>query len=75
MVAKGGRLGREWSESLGLADANSYSGWINDKVLLHSTGNYIQHPLFNIIEKKMKKNVYMYITKSLCCIAEINTTL
>ena len=25
-VAQGGRLGRKWSENLGLADANSYTG-------------------------------------------------
>ena len=38
MVAKqGGRIG-----SLGLIDANYYIGWINNRVLLYSTGNYIQ---------------------------------
>jgi len=37
VVDKGkGRIG-----SLGLADANEYTGWINNKVLLYSTGNYI----------------------------------
>ena len=24
-----------------------YTGWINNKVLLYSTGNYIQHPVIN----------------------------
>ena len=38
----GGRVG-----SLGSADANCYVGWINSKVLLHSTGNYIQYPAIN----------------------------
>ena len=28
-----------------------------------------------ITEKNIKKNVYMCITDSLCCMAEINTTL
>ena len=43
VVAKGkGRIG-----SLGLADANEYTGWIDNKVLLSSTGNYIQYPMIN----------------------------
>ena len=43
VVTKGkGRIG-----SLGLADANEYTGWINNKVLLYSAGNYIQYPMIN----------------------------
>ena len=49
--------------------------WIDNKVLLYSTGNYIQYPVTNHNGKNIKKNVYMYITESLCCTAEINTTL
>ena len=62
-----------------------YIEWINNKVLLYSTGNYIQYPVINHNEKNMKKNVYIYIyiytyiyiciTESLCCTAETNTTL
>ena len=33
----------------------------DNKVLLHSTGNYIQHPVINHNGKKMKKNTYIYI--------------
>ena len=49
MAAKVG--GRGGNESLGLAEANIYIGWIyigwiNDKVLLYSTGNYY---IFNIL--------------------------
>ena len=33
-----------------------YTGWKNNKVLLHSTGNYIQYPVKIIMEKNMKKN-------------------
>ena len=33
-------------------------GWNNNKVLLYSTGNYIQYPVINHMEKNMKKNVY-----------------
>ena len=31
--------------------------WINNKVLLYSTGNYIQYPVKNHKEKNTKKNV------------------
>ena len=63
-----GRIG-----SLGLADANLYYiGWINNKILLYSTENYIQHPVINHNRKAYEK---IYITESLCYTAEMNTTL
>ena len=37
---------------------------INSKVLLHSTGNYIQYPVINHNRKEYEKE---YITESLCC--------
>ena len=40
------RAGEGWIESWGLTDANYYI-WINDKVLLYSTGSYIQYPVIN----------------------------
>ena len=49
-----------------------YIEWINSKVLLYSTGNYIQYPVIN---HNRKEYIYMCITESLCCTAEINTTL
>ena len=61
-----------------------YIGWINNKVLLYSTEKYIQYPMINHNGKEYKKEciyiyiyIYMYIciTESLCCTAEINTTL
>ena len=48
--------------------------WINNKVLLYSTENYIQYPMINHNGKEYKKNVCV-ITESLCSTAEINTTL
>ena len=48
--------------------------WISNKVLLYSTGNYIQYPVIIIMERNMKKNVYTCITESLCYKAEKNTT-
>ena len=48
---------------------------INNKVLLQSTGDDIQCPEVGHNGNKRKKDVYMCVTESLCCTAEINTTL
>ena len=37
-----------------------YIGWINNKVLLYSTGNYIQYPVINQNRKEYKKE-YIYV--------------
>ena len=37
-----------------------YIGWINNKVLLYSTGKYIQYSIVNHMEKNMKKHIYIY---------------
>ena len=37
-----------------------YIGWINHKILLYSTGNYIQHPVASHSGKNMTKNMYMH---------------
>ena len=37
-----------------------YTGWINNKVLLHSTGNYIQYPGINHNGKEYGKE-YIYV--------------
>ena len=39
-----------------------HTEWINNKVLLYSTGNYIQYPLINHNEKEHLKEecIYMY---------------
>ena len=53
-----------------------YMEWINNKVLLYSTENYIQYPMINHNGKEYKKkNAYIFITKSFCYTSEINTTL
>ena len=56
-----------------------YIEWKNNKVLLYSTGKYIQSPVTNNNGKEYEKeyiythtHTYIY---SLCCTAEINTTL
>ena len=67
-----GRGCEGWIGRLGLADVSFlYVGWINNKVLRYSTGNY-QYPLINHNGKEYEKE-YICITESLCCIAEINT--
>ena len=48
---------------------------VNNKVLLYNTENYIQYPMINHNGKKYFKNVHIHVTESLCCTAEINTTL
>ena len=44
-----GEVGEGWAGSLGPGDANYYlhTEWIHSKVLLYSTGNYIQSPAIN----------------------------
>ena len=49
--------------------------WINKNVLLYSTENYIQYPMINHNGKEYKNRMYTCITESLCCTADINTTL
>ena len=67
----GRECGEEWSGSLGLADANGvYIEWINNKVLLYSTGNYVQYLVITYNGKESE-----YITESLCCTPGSNTTL
>ena len=41
-----------------------YIEWINSKVLLYSTGNYIQYPVIKYNGKEYKKKyIYICITK------------
>ena len=50
--------------------------WIDNKVLLYSTGNYIQYPGINHNGKESKKEcIRVCITESVCFIAEVNITL
>ena len=51
-----------------------YMGWISNKILPNSTGNYIQYPMINHNGKEYEK-IFLYITESPCCTAEINIAL
>ena len=78
MVAKGEEVGGQMEWEAGVSRFKLLCiEWINNKVLLYSTENYIQCPMINHNgkEDEKNKNVYICITESLCCIAEINTTL
>ena len=55
-LPKGRGLGEEWTGRLPLADVKFlYTEWINNKVLLYSTGSYIQYLMTNQNGKE-----YMY---------------
>ena len=44
-----------------------YIGWMNNKVLLNSTGNCIQYPVINHNRKKSEEKwIYICLTESLC---------
>ena len=77
MVAKGEEAGGGMEWEAGVSRCRLlYIEWINNKVLLYSTGKYIQYPMINRNRKEYEKEcVYMCITESLCCTAEINRTL
>ena len=50
--------------------------WISNEVLLYSTANYIQSLIIDHEGRQYKKgNAYKCMTGSLCCTAEIGTTL
>ena len=64
MVTKGRGAGKGRIGSLGLAAANQYMGWTNNKVLLYNT---------YIMEKKKNTHTHTRITESVCYTAEITT--
>ena len=59
---QGGRVGGGMGWELGMSRCKLlYIGWINNKVLLCSTGNYIQYPVINNNGKEYKKRMYIYV--------------
>ena len=70
---RGGGRGMEWMFGISRCKL-LYIEWLNNKALLYSIENYIKYPTINHNGKEHKKR-YMCITESLCCTAEINTTL
>ena len=53
MSSVGGK-GEGYNENMVLPNVNYYYvDWINNKILLYSTGNYIQVPVINHTRKKL----------------------
>ena len=53
--------GEEWTGSLRVSRCKLlHLEWINSKVLLHSTGNYIQCPVINHTRKEYEKRMYYF---------------
>ena len=63
VVAKGEAGGRGMEWEFGISRCKLlYTEWINNKVLLHSTGNYIQYSVINHNGKEYEKGyIYMYV--------------
>ena len=55
----GGGEGMDWEFGISRCKL-VYLGWINNKVLLYSTGNYIRYPVINHNGKEYEKE-YMYV--------------
>ena len=49
--------GKDWKFGVSIL---LYIRWRNNKVLLYSTGNCIQHPVIN--QNGKKKNLYVYLS-------------
>ena len=71
----GGGTGTDWE--FGVSGCKLlHLEWIDNKVLLYSTGNYIQSPGKDDDENNIKKEcMCLCITESLCCTPEIGITL
>ena len=52
-----------------------YVGWINNKVLLYSTGDYILYPVINQNVKEYEKECINRYNWSFCYTADMNITL
>ena len=62
VVAKGERVGGGMDWEIGVSRCKLfYIEWIKNKVLLHSTENYIQYPMINHNGKEYFKKEYIYI--------------
>ena len=77
MVAKGEWGGGGMDLEFGISKCKVlYIEWINNNVLLYSTGKYIQYPVINHNGKEYEKEyTYICITESLYCTEEINIIL
>ena len=76
MVAKGEGAGGGMEWEFGVSRCKLlHIEWMDNKVLLYSTGNNIQYPMINHNGKEYKKRMYINIYQNHCCTAEVNTKL
>ena len=74
---KGGRAGEVKDWEFGISRRKLlYIGWIKNKVLLYSTGNYIQYPVANhngkeYRNRKEKKSLLLLVGKPMCSTSHI----
>ena len=62
MVAKGEGVGGGMERAVGISRCELlYIEWINNKVLLYSTENYIQYSVINHNGKEYKKRMCLYM--------------
>ena len=74
VVAKEEEVGGRVDWEVGFSRCKQlYIRWIN-KILLYSTGKYIQYLVINHNRKEYEKEHNICITESLFCTADINTT-
>ena len=61
VFAKGERVGGGVEWEFGISGCKLlYIEWINNKVLIYSTGNYIQYRMINHNGKEYKECIHMY---------------
>ena len=60
----GGKVGEGWIGEFGISRCKLlYIEWINNNVLLYSTGNYILYPVINHNGKEYEKEyIYVYLS-------------
>ena len=62
MVAKGERVGGGMEWQVGVSRCKLlYIEWVENRVLLYSTENYIQYPMINHNGKEYEKKEYIYV--------------
>ena len=76
MVSEGKGVGAWIEWEVGVSRCKLlYIEWINGKAVLYSIGEYMQCLMINHNGNEYRKKIYICVTESLYCTAEINTTL
>ena len=77
VVAKAEEDGRRMAWEAGVSRRKLlYTEWVNSKVLLYNTENYVQYPMiYHNGKEYFLKRIHMCLTEPVCGRAEINTAL